>query len=254
MRRGRRRLRRPRRRRRHRRARPDRRPDGGPARPARRSPCVHGLPLRRRQPPRGPRAHRPPDRRRRLSLPAAAGLGRPLPARRGRGRRPLPPLGTTIDDALGEAFDKVAKLLGLGYPGRPGGRAAGRATATPTASTCPRPLLGRGTLRLLLLRPQDRRAPPDPGAGPTPPPTPADVADLCAGFQAAVADVARRPHRPRHAPACAAEARHRHRARRRRRRRRQPRICAPACRAGRRRRGFAARGAAAARCAPTTPP
>ncbi|MFO1131471.1 MAG: tRNA (adenosine(37)-N6)-threonylcarbamoyltransferase complex transferase subunit TsaD, partial [Hyphomicrobiales bacterium] len=28
-------------------------------------------------------------------------------------------LGTTIDDALGEAFDKVAKLLGLGYPGGP---------------------------------------------------------------------------------------------------------------------------------------
>ena len=28
-------------------------------------------------------------------------------------------LGTTIDDALGEAFDKTAKLLGLGYPGGP---------------------------------------------------------------------------------------------------------------------------------------
>src|SRR3546814_1510719 len=28
-------------------------------------------------------------------------------------------LGTTIDDAVGEAFDKVAKLLGLGYPGGP---------------------------------------------------------------------------------------------------------------------------------------
>ena len=28
-------------------------------------------------------------------------------------------LGTTVDDAIGEAFDKVAKLLGLGYPGGP---------------------------------------------------------------------------------------------------------------------------------------
>ena len=28
-------------------------------------------------------------------------------------------LGTTLDDAIGEAFDKVAKLLGLGYPGGP---------------------------------------------------------------------------------------------------------------------------------------
>src|SRR5882762_7454450 len=28
-------------------------------------------------------------------------------------------LGTTVDDAIGEAFDKTAKLLGLGYPGGP---------------------------------------------------------------------------------------------------------------------------------------
>ena len=32
-------------------------------------------------------------------------------------------LGTTVDDAMGEAFDKVAKMLGLPYPGGPGGRA-----------------------------------------------------------------------------------------------------------------------------------
>ena len=32
-------------------------------------------------------------------------------------------LGTTVDDAIGEAYDKVAKLLGLGYPGGPGGGA-----------------------------------------------------------------------------------------------------------------------------------
>ena len=34
-------------------------------------------------------------------------------------------LGTTVDDAIGEAFDKVAKLLGLGYPGGPAGGEAG---------------------------------------------------------------------------------------------------------------------------------
>ena len=35
-------------------------------------------------------------------------------------------LGTSIDDAAGEAFDKGARLLGLGYPGRPRDRPAGR--------------------------------------------------------------------------------------------------------------------------------
>ena len=51
-------------------------------------------------------------------------------------------LGTTIDDALGEAFDKTAKLLGLGFPGGP---AVSRA-APPVARdrfALPRPMLGR---------------------------------------------------------------------------------------------------------------
>jgi len=51
-------------------------------------------------------------------------------------------LGTTLDDAAGEVFDKVAKLLGLGYPGGP----ALEALATegnPARFTLPRPLLGR---------------------------------------------------------------------------------------------------------------
>ena len=39
-------------------------------------------------------------------------------------------LGRTRDDAAGEAYDKVAKLLGLGYPGGPGHRPPGRARAT----------------------------------------------------------------------------------------------------------------------------
>lgn len=51
-------------------------------------------------------------------------------------------LGTTVDDALGEAFDKVAKILGLGYPGGPAIEAkAARGTATRFA--LPRPMKGR---------------------------------------------------------------------------------------------------------------
>ena len=42
----------------------------------------------------------------------------------------LRPLGQTVDDAAGEAFDKVARLLGLRLPGRAGRRPAGRAAAT----------------------------------------------------------------------------------------------------------------------------
>ena len=50
-------------------------------------------------------------------------------------------LGTTIDDALGEAFDKTAKILGLGYPGGPAvERLAGEGNAR--AVPLPRPLLG----------------------------------------------------------------------------------------------------------------
>ena len=50
-------------------------------------------------------------------------------------------IATTIDDALGEAFDKTAKILGLGYPGGP---AVERLAATGDASAVPlpRPLLG----------------------------------------------------------------------------------------------------------------
>jgi N6-L-threonylcarbamoyladenine synthase len=54
-------------------------------------------------------------------------------------------LGETIDDAAGEAFDKSAKLLGLGYPGGPVlSRLA--ALGNPTAYALPRPLLHSGTL------------------------------------------------------------------------------------------------------------
>ena len=54
-------------------------------------------------------------------------------------------LGETIDDAAGEAFDKSAKLLGLGYPGGPAlARLADFGDAT--AYTLPRPLLHSGNL------------------------------------------------------------------------------------------------------------
>lgn len=51
-------------------------------------------------------------------------------------------LGTTIDDAVGECFDKSAKLLGLGYPGGPLIEQAA-AKGNPHAFELPRPLLGR---------------------------------------------------------------------------------------------------------------
>ena len=50
-------------------------------------------------------------------------------------------LATTIDDALGEAFDKTAKLLGLGYPGGPAVERLARA-GNAKAVALPRPLLG----------------------------------------------------------------------------------------------------------------
>lgn len=50
-------------------------------------------------------------------------------------------LATTIDDAAGEAFDKTAKLLGLGFPGGPAVEAAA-AGGDPRAVPLPRPLLG----------------------------------------------------------------------------------------------------------------
>jgi N6-L-threonylcarbamoyladenine synthase len=54
-------------------------------------------------------------------------------------------LGETIDDAAGEAFDKSAKLLGLGYPGGPA-LAALATQGDPAAFALPRPLLHSGNL------------------------------------------------------------------------------------------------------------
>ena len=51
-------------------------------------------------------------------------------------------LGTTVDDAMGEAFDKVAKMLGLPYPGGPQVERAA-AAGDPKRFAFPRPMLGR---------------------------------------------------------------------------------------------------------------
>src|SRR5579871_5675593 len=51
-------------------------------------------------------------------------------------------LGTTLDDAAGEAFDKTAKLIGLGYPGGPALERAARG-GDPRHFALPRPLAGR---------------------------------------------------------------------------------------------------------------
>ena len=45
-------------------------------------------------------------------------------------------LGTTIDDAIGEAFDKTAKLLGLPFPGGPAGGERRREGGDPSVSRC----------------------------------------------------------------------------------------------------------------------
>ncbi len=55
------------------------------------------------------------------------------------------PLGTTIDDAIGEAYDKVAAILGLGYPGGPVIDALA-AQGNPAAIAFPRSRLGRDSL------------------------------------------------------------------------------------------------------------
>jgi N6-L-threonylcarbamoyladenine synthase len=88
--------------------------------------------------------------------------------------------GTTIDDAAGEAFDKTAKLLGIGYPGGPRLEALAK-SGNPRRYPLPRPMLGRDgadfsfsglktAVRQLTLNEQ------------------VDAADMAASFQAAVID------------------------------------------------------------------
>jgi N6-L-threonylcarbamoyladenine synthase len=94
-------------------------------------------------------------------------------------------LGTTHDDAIGEAFDKTAKLLGLGYPGGPQvEKEAGNGDAARFA--LPRPMQGRkeadfslSGLKTALRLEAEKIAPL----------SDQDVADLCASFQQAIVEV-----------------------------------------------------------------
>lgn len=94
-------------------------------------------------------------------------------------------VGMTRDDAAGEAFDKVAKMLGLGYPGGPRVAEAAR-TGHAEAVRFPRPMLeshdfdfsfsGLKTAVMIYLKEHGAAAP-------------QAVADICASFQEAVVDV-----------------------------------------------------------------
>jgi N6-L-threonylcarbamoyladenine synthase len=94
-------------------------------------------------------------------------------------------LGTTIDDALGEAFDKTAKLLGLGFPGGPAVETIAR-EGDARRFELPRPMVGReephfsfAGLKTAVRRTDAKLAPM----------SERDVADLAASFEAAVTEV-----------------------------------------------------------------
>ena len=95
-------------------------------------------------------------------------------------------LGETIDDAAGEAFDKSAKLLGLGYPGGPA-LARLAAQGNPTAYALPRPLMHSGNLDFSFaglktaVMTQVRKLGPEP--------TPQQKADMAASTQEAITEV-----------------------------------------------------------------
>lgn len=98
-------------------------------------------------------------------------------------------LGGTIDDAPGEAFDKTAKLLGLGQPGGPMVEAEAK-RGDPKRFALPRPLLDRAGmdmsfsgLKTAVLRARDQVVTENGEIYAQ------DRADLCAGFQAAARDV-----------------------------------------------------------------
>jgi N6-L-threonylcarbamoyladenine synthase len=94
-------------------------------------------------------------------------------------------IGTTVDDAIGEAFDKTAKLLGLGYPGGPLVEQMAL-QGNPARFALPRPMHGRqeadfsfSGLKTALRLEAEKIAPV----------SDQDIADLCASFQQAVVDV-----------------------------------------------------------------
>jgi N6-L-threonylcarbamoyladenine synthase len=93
-------------------------------------------------------------------------------------------IGTTIDDALGEAFDKTAKLLGLGQPGGPQVERWAK-LGDPRRFALPRPLMGRAEPHFSFagLKTAVRRK-----AIEEQPLSETDIADLCAAFEWAVSD------------------------------------------------------------------
>ncbi len=107
-------------------------------------------------------------------------------------------IGSTIDDAVGEAYDKVAAILGLGYPGGPHIDKLA-AQGDPRAVRFPRTLLrkesldfsfsGLKTAVLYHVRGVPTKHGPDIRTATAPPPTGQALADLCASFQAACIDV-----------------------------------------------------------------
>jgi len=101
-------------------------------------------------------------------------------------RTPIVHLSDTLDDAAGEAFDKVARLIGLAYPGGPSIDRAAR-EGDPKAVAFPRPLTGVSDpplgfsfsgLKTAVARYVEAKR--DPGVS---------VADIAASFQESVADV-----------------------------------------------------------------
>jgi N6-L-threonylcarbamoyladenine synthase len=95
-------------------------------------------------------------------------------------------LGETIDDAAGEAFDKSAKLLGLGYPGGPA-LAALAVHGDPQAIALPRPLLHSGDLDFSFSGLKTAVMTAMTKFGPAP--TEQQRADLAASTQAAICEV-----------------------------------------------------------------
>ena len=95
-------------------------------------------------------------------------------------------LGQTRDDAAGEAYDKVAKVLGLGYPGGP---RVDKLAATGDAKriALPRPLAGRASLEFSFSGLKTAVAQRVAALGVARDDT--DVADVCAAFQRNVVDV-----------------------------------------------------------------
>lgn len=96
-------------------------------------------------------------------------------------------MGSTVDDAVGEAFDKCAKMMGLGFPGGPAVEAAAKA-GDAKRFAFPRPMKGRPGCDMSFsgLKTSVRHAILDlPGDSLSD----ADAADIAASFQAAVADV-----------------------------------------------------------------